>query len=369
MNRNVVFFDAKKVNENYDFSSVANKVLDSWWYILGEQVINFEKEYARYLNAKHCISVANGTEALEIALRVVGIQVGDIVVAVANAGFYSSTAIYAVGAKPYYVDINPDSLTMSSDAFLQAINKCPKAVIVTHLYGQLAPEIENIVAIAKENGISVIEDCAQAHGASRGGRKAGTFGNIACYSFYPTKNLGALGDGGAISTNDDQFAMKARQLRQYGWSAKYRVACQGGRNSRLDEIQAAFLRLKLPSLDATNEERRKIALKYNSAFADLPLTVPAGIDESYVAHLYVVRTSQRDKLVAFLRASGVSCDIHYPIADHQQEAFKPLFDIVKLKETEVACNTILSLPCYPGLSDEDIKIVIRTVRSFFEKGE
>lgn len=367
INQNVPFFNTQIVNGQYDFAKVAEKVLNSWWYILGDEVSSFEAEYAQYLNLPHCISVANGTEALEIALKSVGVASGDKVVAVANAGFYSSTAIYAVGAKPLYVDICPESLTMSSTSFADALSHQPKAVIVTHLYGQLAPEIEEIVKLAKDAGIVVIEDCAQSHGAKLHGRQAGTFGDIACYSFYPTKNLGALGDGGAIATNNDTYAANTRQLRQYGWSQKYHVDVRGGTNSRLDELQAAFLRSKLPDLDKANQQRRDIARKYSAAFSELDIKTPNYNDESYVAHLYVIQSNRRDQLAAFLKGRGIGCDIHYPIADHLQKAYQYETTGISLSATEFACMNVISLPCYPGLKDSDVDAVIEAVSDFYSE--
>lgn len=360
----VKFFSAKAVNERYDFKAVAAKVLDSHWYILGEEVKKFEEEFAAYNGVGHCISVANGSEALEIALRSVGVKAGDKVLAVANAGFYSSTAIHAIGAEPVYVDIDPETMTMSSSALEEACACKPKAIIVTHLYGQLA-DIERAVNIAKQAGIPLIEDCAQSHGAQINNKKAGSFGDIACFSFYPTKNLGALGDGGAIVTSNDALAATVRQLRQYGWSQKYNVAMAGGKNSRLDEIQAAFLREKLPFLDGDNEKRREIATRYNSAFAQLNIILPAHLDEKYVAHLYVVRVADRKAFSEYLKANGVSSDIHYPIADHHQTAYRtsPLFS---LAETEKACETVISLPCYPGMTDGEVTQVIDVVCAFFK---
>lgn len=367
--KNIPLFNAQRVNENYNFLDAAERVLKSWWYILGEEVANFESEYADYLKVRHCVSVANGTEALEIALKSVGVAQGDIVAVVANGGFYSSTAVYAVGSNPIYVDIDPDSLTMSSKSFSETLEYKPKAVIITHLYGQLAPEIEEIVDIAKKHNIKVIEDCAQAHGARFNGKQAGTFGDIACFSFYPTKNLGALGDGGAITTNEDSYAVNARQLRQYGWSHKYHVDRQGGTNSRLDELQAAFLRVKLPKLDDANQLRRNIAKKYNEAFNKLPLIIPGRVDESFVAHLYVIRTERRNELALYLKEHGIGCDIHYPVADHMQTGFKPQFKCDNLSITEAACATTLTLPCYPGLPDSDIDYIIATICEFFSEGQ
>ncbi|WBU48992.1 DegT/DnrJ/EryC1/StrS family aminotransferase [Kosakonia pseudosacchari] len=366
-NINVPFFSTSRVNSKFDLSSIAQQVIDSYWYILGNEVNEFEKEFADYLNIKHCISVANGTDALTIALKTVGVSRGDKVITTANAGFYSSTAIYAVDAEPIYVDIDTESLTMSFADFVAALDCQPKAVIVTHLYGKLSPAIKEIAALAKEKGIKVIEDCAQAHGAKNNNRHAGTFGDVACFSFYPTKNLGALGDGGAIVTSHDEFAVNARHLRQYGWTEKYHVTVKDGQNSRLDELQAAFLRAKLPFLDESNEERRQIAQRYNSEFSKLPLVLPALIDEGYVAHLYVIQSEHRDELAIYLKNNGVSCDIHYPVPDHLQSAYN-YRNPIKLTRTERVCEKIISLPCYQGMDETHIDKVISTVCDFFRRG-
>lgn len=361
----VPLFSADAANAGLDFSGPVKRVLDRHWYVLGEEVANFEKEFAQYVGVTNCVTVANGTDALELALRGLGVKEADQVVVVANAGFYGSTAVHAIGAIPLYVDVDAKSLTMSAVALKGALEQKPKAVIVTHLYGQLA-DIEELVSIADKEGVPIVEDCAQSHGASRNGKQAGSFGKIACFSFYPTKNLGALGDGGAIATNDSNLASHIRSLRQYGWSQKYMVAVQGGRNSRLDEIQAAILRVKLPHLDKWNEERRQIAKRYNAAFETLPLDIPCSTDEGYVAHLYVVRVKKdRDSFRDFLKSRGITTDVHYPIADHHQPAYAYL-GTEKLAVTELACATAVSLPCYPGLTVDEVDRVIAAVVDYFQ---
>jgi len=362
---NIVLFSAVKANAGIDFLTPVKAVLESHWYVLGNEVKLFEEEFASYVGVGHCISVANGSEALELALRGLGVNRGDRVVAVANAGFYSSTAIHAIGAEPIYADVDSDTLTLCPKAFSALVESRPAAVIVTHLYGQLA-NVEEIVRIATAAGVPVLEDCAQSHGARRNGKQAGSFGTIACFSFYPTKNLGALGDGGAIVTNDDELAARIRQLRQYGWSQKYQVAVPGGRNSRLDEMQAAILRVKLPHLDTWNEQRRSIATRYNAAFASLDMQLPSSTGEDYVAHLYVVRVKERAAFAAALKEKMVSTDIHYPIADHKQPAYSAA-PTSSLQVTEQACETVISLPCFPGLTDEEVDRVIEAVTAYFSK--
>ena len=239
----------------------AARVIDSGWYAMGPEVAAFEKAFAAYCGVTDAIGVANGTEAIELALRALDINVGDEVITVANAGFYSSTAIRAIGAVPVYVDIQESNLLMDVACAEKAITPKTKAIIITHLFGQLA-DMQPLCALAKKHGIALVEDCAQSHGATANGKRAGSFGDIAAFSFFPTKNLGALGDGGAVATSDAALAARVRSLRQYGWTTKYTVADGGARNSRLDEMQAALLSVKLPLLDGWNEKRRQIAKHY-----------------------------------------------------------------------------------------------------------
>lgn len=367
MDTNMIpLFSAVAANLDLDLIKPVTKVLDSHWYVLGNEVRAFEEEFAAYVGVSNCISVANGSDALELALKGLGAGPGSRVVAVANAGFYGSTAIHAVGAEPVYADIDPETLTLCTKSLEKVIaDSKPSAIIVTHLYGQLA-NIEEIVKMASAAGVPVLEDCAQSHGARRNGKQAGSFGTIACFSFYPTKNLGALGDGGAVVTNDEALAARIRQLRQYGWDQKYRVAVPGGRNSRLDEMQAAILRVKLPHLDRWNEQRRSIAQRYNAAFAELDLQVPCSVADDYVAHLYVLRVKDRADFATYLKDRSVSTDIHYPIADHKQPAYSGAAS-VKLDVTEKACETVVSLPCFPGLSDAEVNRVIAAVTAYFAK--
>lgn len=359
----IPLFSSSTANADIDFNSALQPVLERSWYILGEEVQGFETEFAHYIGVDHCISVANGTDALELALRGLGVGAGDRVVTVANAGFYSSTAIYAVGATPVYADINPITLTLDPSALQKAMASKPAAIIVTHLYGYLAA-IEEIIHIAASAGVPLIEDCAQAHGARRNDRLAGSFGAIGCFSFYPTKNLGALGDGGALVTNDTQLAERVRQLRQYGWSRKYNVSIAGGRNSRLDEMQAAILRAKLPFLDVWNAQRRSIAERYNHAFAPLDVKMPTSLGDDYVAHLYVLQMRGRKNMAAFLQKRQIATDIHYPVPDHLQEAYDVSLSHT-LPFTEAACDSVISLPCFPGMSDEQVGQVIAAVQAYF----
>ena len=341
--------------------------LDSGWLVHGENHTAFEREFAEYLATTDVIGVGNGTDALTIALRAVGVGAGDRVCTVANAGFYTSTACLQIGAVPLYVDVDPSNLNISAAALEAALAEEPSAVVVTHLYGQLAP-VEDIVARCKDLGVPVIEDCAQAAGArTAGGRAAGTVGAIAAYSFYPTKNLAALGDGGAIATGDRDIADRCRELRQYGWTARYTVE-RVGMNSRLDELQAAALRVRLPKLDARNARRREICSAYAEALASsMAITPVLNTDTDHVGHLAVMRTAERDRLRDHLASAGVGSDIHYPIADDQQPIWEKSGHAMiaeNLQETHAATREILTVPCFPELSDDEIARVAAALASF-----
>lgn len=360
----IPLFSSAIANQGLGLEQALARVVESNSFVLGREVAQFESEFAAHTGVAHCVSVANGTDALELALRALGVGPGASVVCVANAAFYSSTAILQVGADPVFAEVDERTLTLAPAALEAALRNRPAAVIVTHLYGQLA-DIEAIARMCRAAGVPLIEDCAQAHGAERNGKRAGSFGDIACFSFYPTKNLGALGDGGAVLTSDDALAASLRSLRQYGWSTKYEVTRLGARNSRLDELQAAVLREKLRHLDRQNGERRAIARRYSEGLAGLPLVLPASTGPDFAAHLYVVRTPQREALRRHLQAAGIATDVHYPIADIRQPAFAGRFDAVSLPVTEAACATVMSLPCFPGLADADVQRVIRSIREFF----
>lgn len=361
----IPLFSAQTANAGLDFLTPITRVLDSHWYILGAELAAFEREFAEYCGVGHCVGLANGTDALELGLRAVGVKAGDEVLLAANAGFYGSTAVRQIGALPLYVDVDANTLTMAVEQLERSLSSSTKAIIITHLYGQLAPDLDSIVAVAGKAGLPVVEDCAQAHGAKRNGKRAGSFGTIGCFSFYPTKNLGALGDGGAVVTNEPSLAARMQGLRQYGWSSKYHVALEGGRNSRLDELQAAILRAKLPRLDAWNAERREIAHRYNAAFSNLPVLCPSSSGEDYVAHLYVLQIEARDAFREYLTSKGIATDIHYPIADHLQAAYQGGPRQGPLPVSEHACTRVVSLPCYPGLEPDKVERVIQAVQSYF----
>ena len=350
-------------SQRAELEAAVLSVIRSGRFVLGEQVAAFESAFATYCDAPHAIGVANGTDALELALRSVSVGSKDRVITVANAGGYATAAIRACGAEPLYVDVDTGSLQVDTAEFERALAAGPHAAIVTHLYGRMAP-IETLRRMADEHGIPLIEDCAQAHGARLGGRHAGTFGALGCFSFYPTKNLGALGDGGAVITRHDDLAAGVRALRQYGWHRKYCVERSGGRNSRLDELQAAVLRHRLSSLDADNHRRRAIAARYARDIGNPLLEVPTRQGEDDVVHLFVVLTEHRDAFAAYLATRGIACDVHYPIPDHQQPGSPAPGDTSPLLVTEALAQQVLTLPCFPAMSEEEIARVIDACNAF-----
>jgi len=349
-----------------ELARIAAGVIASGHYVLGPGVRAFEQAFAAWCGVAEAVGVANGTDALELALKAVGVGPGDRVAVAPNAAMYGTSAVLACGAEPMFVDVDAEG-RIDLETLLATVARegLPKAVIVTHLYGRLAA-IEAIVDWAATQGVAVVEDCAQAHGASRGGRRAGSFGDIAAFSFYPTKNLGALGDGGAVLSRRSELAERVRQLRQYGWAAKYRNALAGGRNSRLDELQAAFLYAMLPHLDDWNARRRAIARRYRQGIRHSTLRLPAPSGDDDVAHLFVLRCARRDALAAHLRASGVQTDIHYPLPDHRQACFAGRFDALHLPGAEREAREVLSLPCFPELTDVEVDAVITACNTFPE---
>lgn len=339
------------------------RVLRSGWYILGSEVESFEAEFARYCGVAHCVSVGNGTEALHLALRALNLAPGDEVLTVANAGSYEVIAIRQAGLTPRLADVDDQTHTMAPGSLAAAITDRTKAIMPVHLYGRPAP-MNEIMQLAEQHGLAVIEDCAQAHGARLDGRMTGTIGHLACFSFYPTKNLGALGDGGAIITNDAALADKLRKLRVYGWERKYYSTEVGGINSRLDELQAAILRCKLPHLDRWNELRRERAAWYRELLAGVSgITLPTDAP-GHVYHLFVVEVhgGRRDALKQALTAQGIGTDIHYPLPTHCQPAFDDLgYEPGELPVTERLAERVLSLPCYPELTRAEVEAVATAI--------
>ena len=331
------------------------RVVDRGWFVLGPELEAFETEFARYCGVAHAVGVANGTDALELALRALDVASGDEVIVAANAGCYSTTALRAIGAQPVYADVDQRHLNIDPSAAAAAITPRTKAIIATHLYGRMA-NIAVLRDLCSRHGLALLEDCAQAHGARRGGIAAGAWGNAAAFSFYPTKNLGALGDAGLVTCCEDRTALRLRRLRQYGWQDKY-VAIDGpARNSRLDEIQAAVLRERLPALDTRNRRRREIAAAY-AAVRHPAITHPDVDGDDYVAHLYVVRTAHRDALREYLRGHGIASEVHYPVLDVDQPALSGQIARCVLPVSVLAAAEIVSLPCYPEMRDDEVQQV------------
>jgi len=339
------------------------KVLFSGDYILGEEVNNFEKEFARFLGAKYCVGVGNGTDAISIALKATGILPGDEIITVSHSAVATVAAIEQIGAIPVFADINPITRCIEPEKIPPLISNKTKAILPVHIYGQPAP-MEEICLIAEENNLKVIEDCAQAHGAEIKGRKVGTFGDASAFSFYPTKNLGAIGDGGAIVTNSGKIEEKVRNLHQYGWKERY-ISYIQGTNSRLDEIQAAILRIKLSHLTKDNELRRKISDYYREVLDGKNIIVPAKIENTlHSMHLFVVECEDREKLQNFMMQNGIGTSIHYPKAIHQQPAYEGRIRGSSLYYTEKLYKRILTLPLYPEMSDNQIERVCKALKKF-----
>jgi dTDP-4-amino-4,6-dideoxygalactose transaminase len=346
------------------------QVLESGWYILGQHVTAFESEFAAYLGVAHAVGVASGTDALHLALRACDVGPGDVVLTVSHTAVATVAAIELCGARPVLVDIDPVHFTMDPNHLEEVLRRGrgrPKAIIPVHLYGQPA-DMAAIVEIAQRHDLRVIEDCAQSHGATYRGKKTGTWGHIATFSFYPTKNLGALGDGGMVVTDDAELAQRVRLLREYGWKERY-VSHIAGLNSRLDEVQAAILRVKLRYLDAENEKRRRLAQMYHALLAGTGPTLPeTRPDVSHVYHQYVIRTRQRDALQAYLREQGTGTLIHYPVPVHLQPAYAGrVTDGHSLPQTEAVVASILSLPMYPELEVDQVQTVAQQIAECYKK--
>jgi dTDP-4-amino-4,6-dideoxygalactose transaminase len=347
-----------------EIDQAINRVLQSGWYILGPEVADFEQDFARYLGTRHAIGVANGTDALCLALRACGIGAGDAVITASHTAVATVAAIELVGAAPLLVEVDPDTYTLDPARLEETVRRTNaasgrlKAIIPVHLYGCPAA-LPAILEIAHRYGLRVIEDCAQAHGAALGGRRVGAWADIGCFSFYPTKNLGALGDGGAVVTDDDALAQQLHALREYGWRQRY-ISESPGMNTRLDAIQAAILGVKLKYLDAENARRRQIADLYDKMLQSTGLVLPqTPSGATHVFHQYVVRTPDRDGLQADLKARGIGTLIHYPAPVHTQPAYlgRIALGAGGLGLSEEICRTVLSLPMYPQMSDDQVREV------------
>lgn len=361
----IPFLDLKAINlrQKEQFHEALDRVLDSGWLILGKEVEVFEQEFANYCGTKFCVGVANGLDGLYLTLKAWGIGSGDEVIVPSNTYIATWLAVSQTGATP--IPVEPDIHTYNLDPNLidGAITPRTKAIIPVHLYGQSA-DMTRIMAIASRNNLKVLEDAAQAHGATFQDKKVGGLGDAAAFSFYPGKNLGALGDGGAITTNDPVLVENLRVLRNYGSEVKYHNKFKGF-NSRLDELQAAFLRVKLRLLDEDNRRRQDIAKKYTEAFQDLNfLQLPAGNKyENDVWHLYVIRHSNRESLIRCLNENKIGSMIHYPIPPHLQSAYSELnFSKGSFPISEEIHNTCISLPMGPTMSNTEVNAVIQSVR-------
>jgi dTDP-4-amino-4,6-dideoxygalactose transaminase len=358
---------AQYIAHREEIQAAIARVLDSGTYILGVEVESFERAFADYCGVAHAVGVGNGTDALILAMQALGVGPGDEVITVSHTALATVAAVLATGATPVLVDVDPALYTIDPARIEAAITPRTKAVIVVHLSGQVA-DIDAVNVIAKTHGLRVIEDCAQAAGARQRAQRVGSMGDIGCFSFYPTKNLGAIGDGGMVVMPTEALASKVRRLRQYGWD-DHRDTQDPGLNSRLDPLQAAILRAKLPYLDADNARRAIIAQKYSKALAGLPLKLPAvRRDTSHVYHLYVTACDDRAGLMAHLAERKVGSAVHYPVPIHRQKGYAERVRIPRggLPVTESIVDRILTLPMFPELSDDDADRVIDAVHGFFK---
>ena len=348
-----------------EIDDAIRQVLDSGCYILGKQGEDLEVEFSNYIGAKCGIGVANGTDAITLGLLALGIGLGDEVITVSHTAVPTVCGIEISDATPVFVDISPDTFTLNPACLEGAITGKTKAIIAVHLYGQPA-DMDPIMEIARRHDIKVIEDCAQATGAIYNNAHVGSIGDIGCFSFFPTKNLGCIGDGGMVTTNSITLAERLRRLRRYGWG-KERISEIPGRNSRLDEIQAAILRVKLRHLDNDNEKRIHLADRYDDGLRDIASIPFRRKGNTHVFHLYVIRTKNRDELLTHLRNNGIGAAVHYDKAVHQQPAYASRLRDSSLPETERAAQEVLSLPIYPELSEIDQDKSIQHIFEFFQQ--
>jgi len=346
-------------------------VLNSGWYILGRQVAAFEQEFAAYLGVSHVIGVASGTDALHLALRICGIGPGDSAITVPHTAVATVAAIELAGASPLLIDVDPVTFTLDCERLEEAIEAAkprPRAIVPVHIYGHPA-DMPSIMDIAGRHGLYVVEDCAQSHGASIQGRKTGCWGHVAAFSFYPTKNLGALGDGGAVATNDPGFAERGRLLREYGWRERH-VSDIPGMNTRLDELQAAILRVKLRYLDAENARRRELARLYDASLPASSLTLPKTRKNAVHAyHQYAVLSDRRNGLKDYLYSQGIGTLVHYPVPVHRQPAYQGrIAQSGSLARAEEIAGRVLSLPMYPELECGQVAAVADAIRAWDARG-
>lgn len=348
-----------------DIHSAINRVLEEGQFIGGPEVSRFEGRFAEFCNSRYAIGVGNGTDALFLVLKALGIGPGDDVITTANTFIATAEAIVSVGATPVFCDVDPHHFNMTAQSLRSALTPNTKAVIPVHIYGQPAP-MQEIMVVAREHSISVVEDAAQAHGAEYLGRRVGTWGDAATFSFYPAKNLGAYGDAGAVVTNDETLANTVRMMKDHGRSQKY-LHDFPAVNSRLDTFQAAILDVKLNHMEAWNDARRTVAAKYDNALGEFPwLTLPIEIEGGrHVYHLYVVQSDNRDDLTAHLASQGIATGIHYPVPLHIQPAFAFMgHHAGEFPVSEQLGKSVLSLPMYPELDGRQLARVVAAVRAY-----
>ena len=349
-----------------ELRAAMDRVLGRAWFVLGEEVAAFEQEFAASVGAAHAVGVASGTDAISLMLLAHGVAPGDEVIFPANTCPATLTGIAATGATPVPVDVDEDTMTLSPDAVKRALTPQTRAVVAVHLYGHPA-DMDALAAVLEGSGVALLEDAAQAHGARSAGRCCGSLGSAAAFSFYPSKNLGACGDGGAVTTSDAAVAERLRALRNYGEGARYTLAMPG-MNSRLDEVQAAILRAKLPHLEAWNARRALLARRYREGLAGLPLKLPPE-RPGYACnhHLFVVRTARRDALAVALRERGIATQAHYPTPAHRHPAYPmPNHPQGSLPVAERLCREVLSLPLYPEMPEAHVDRVVEGIAAFFK---
>jgi dTDP-4-amino-4,6-dideoxygalactose transaminase len=345
-----------------EIDAAIERVVNNTSFIMGKEVSEFEKEFASYVGAQAAVGVASGTAALHLSLLACGVGPGDEVITTAHTFMATSEPISQTGAKPVFVDIDPDTYNIDASLVEQAITPRTKAIIPVHLYGQPA-QLEELLEVARRHNLSLIEDAAQAHGAEYKGRRCGSIGDLACFSFYPGKNLGAYGDAGAVTGNNDELLARVRKLRDHGRTSKYEHD-EIGFGERLDGLQAAILGAKLPHLEDWTEARRSNAKLYNELLADCDVVTPFEMEEArHVYHLYVIRTPRRDKVLAHLKSKGIDAGIHYPVPLHRQPAYlKQGYGDLSLPVTEQAAAEVLSLPLFPELTYEQIAYIAEAVK-------
>lgn len=347
-------------------SATLSEVIASGWWLNGRKTEQFTEEFSAYIGQRHFLPVSNGTDALEIALRAVGVEAGDEVITVANAGGYTSVACHLIGAIPVYVDIEESSFLVDVSKVPALISEKTKAIVATHLYGNVVDvaALRRVINEAGAHEIAIVEDCAQCHGAEYNGQKAGSFGDASTFSFYPSKNLGAMGDAGGIMTGDDALFARMKALHQYGWKSRYDIGVPFGRNSRMDEIQAAFLLIGLRQLDSNNCRRRSIVERYQSVAGER-FRMPQVINQTPVAHLAVGLIEKRTAFQSHMDTHGIDTGVHYPILDCDQSAWQSLpfrADPQEVARKNVA--RIVTLPCFPGMTDEEVSRVCHAISQF-----